>query len=73
MLLDEGRRDEVAGRAAVHEDYRAVMADETSKLDELASGGKLVDLHGRGAGWRRGERLLFMSKARGLRAVDGHG
>ena len=68
MLLDEGRRDEVAGRATVHEDYCAVPADKTSKLDELASGGKLVDLHG-GAGpdcsggWRRGGRLLFMSKA----------
>ena len=47
VLLDEGRRDEVAGRAAVQQDDDGMTADETSKLEEASSSGKLVDLRAR--------------------------
>ena len=69
MLLDERRRDEVAGRAAVQKDDDGMTADETSQLDVSARRGKLVDLrdgHG-GRRWRCGGRqrgrLLFMPEA----------
>jgi hypothetical protein len=72
VLLDESRRNEVAGSAAVQKDYDGVTADETSQLDESTRGSKLVDLRdnpgaGDGARWRCGGgrrgRLLFMPEA----------
>ena len=50
VLLDEGRRDKVAGRAAVQQDDDGMTGDETSELEEATSSGKLVDLCARFGG-----------------------
>lgn len=57
MFLDERRRDEIASRSTVHQDYGRVTVNEASKLDKVTLSGKLVNLH-RGDGWRRRIFLL---------------